>query len=62
MATAKVDVQKPFAYEEELRTKSERLAELNALLDMDKPENEIVDDERSEEEEELQRNNEEIDR
>lgn len=55
-------MQKPFAYEEELRTKSERLAELNALLDMDKPENEIVDDERSEEEEELQRNNEEIDR
>ena len=52
LATAKVDVQKPFAYEEEFKSKSERLAELNALLDIDKPENEIVDDERSDEEEE----------
>ena len=38
---------KPFPYEEDLTTKSARLAELNALLDMDRPENEIVDSDRS---------------
>ena len=32
-------------YEEDLAAKSTRLAELNALLDMDRPENEIVDSE-----------------
>ena len=42
---AKVAVDKPFPYEEDLTTKSARLAELNALLDMDRPENEIVDTE-----------------
>ena len=40
---AKAAVDKPFPYEEDLTTKSARLAELNALLDMDRPENEIVD-------------------
>ena len=40
---------KPFPFEEELATKSARLGELNAMLDMDKPENEIVDGERGEE-------------
>ena len=34
-------------YEEDLAAKSTRLAELNALLDMDRPENEIVDSDRS---------------
>ena len=43
METAKVEVQQPFAREEELRTKSVRLEELNALLNMDKKEPEIVD-------------------
>ena len=40
--TAKVEVQKPFAQEEELRTKTARLNELNALLDVDKRDNEFV--------------------
>ena len=40
---AKAAVDKPFPYEEDLTTNSTRLAELNALLDMDRPENEIVD-------------------
>ncbi len=40
---AKAAVDKPFPYEEDLTTKSARLAELNALLDMDRPDNEIVD-------------------
>lgn len=47
---AKVEVQKPFPQEEELKTKTERLNELNALLNLDKKENEIVDGERGEEE------------
>ena len=42
---AKAELNKPFPFEEELATKSARLGELNALLDMDKPENEIVDGE-----------------
>ena len=40
--TAKIDVQKPFNQEEELQTKTARLNELNALLNVDKRENEIV--------------------
>ena len=44
---AKAAVDKPFPYEEDLTTKSARLAELNALLDMDRPENKIVDNDRS---------------
>ena len=35
LAAAKEEVTKPFPQEEELRTKSERLAELNSLLNMD---------------------------
>ena len=42
---AKSAVDKPFPYEEDLTTKSARLAELNALLDMNRSENEIVDTE-----------------
>ena len=34
---------KPFPHEDELKTKSARLDELNILLNMDKRENEIVD-------------------
>ena len=44
---AEAAVDKPFPYEEDLTAKSARLAELNALLDMDRPENEIVDSDRS---------------
>ena len=40
--TAKQEIEKPFAKEEELRTKTARLDELNILLNMDKKENEIV--------------------
>ena len=47
---AKAEVQKPFSQEEELKTKSARLNELNAMLNLDKRENEIVDSERGEEE------------
>lgn len=50
LENAKVEVQKPFPQEEELKTKTERLNELNALLNLDKKENEIVDGERGEEE------------
>jgi hypothetical protein len=50
LENARVQVQKPFPQEEELQTKTERLNELNALLNLDKAENEIVDGERSEEE------------
>ena len=46
----KAEVQKPFPQEEELKAKSARLNELNAMLNLDKRENEIVDGERGEEE------------
>ena len=49
---AKAEVAKPFPDEATLEEKSRRLAELNAELDMDRRENEIVDgaEEQSEEE------------
>ena len=50
LENAKAEVQKPFPQEEELATKTARLNELNALLNLDKTENEIVDGERGEEE------------
>lgn len=50
LENAKAEVQKPFPQEEELKTKSARLNELNAMLNFDKRENEIVDGERGEEE------------
>jgi hypothetical protein len=40
--TAKQEIEKPFAKEEELRAKTARLDELNILLNMDKKEIEIV--------------------
>ncbi len=45
METAKEQVDVPFEKEQELQTKSARLAELNILLNMDKQENEMVDGE-----------------
>lgn len=45
LANAKQEVEKPFPKEEELRTKSARLDELNILLNMDKRDSEIVDGE-----------------
>ena len=50
MHTAEGSRQKPFSQEEELKAKSERLNELNAMLNLDKRENEIVDGERADEE------------
>jgi hypothetical protein len=46
LANAKVEVEKPFPQEDELKTKSARLDELNILLNLDKRENEIVDGEK----------------
>lgn len=50
LASAKADVEKPFPQEEELKTKSARLDELNILLNLDKRENEIVNGEPEEKE------------
>ena len=50
LANAKQEVEKPFPQEDELKTKSTRLDELNILLNMDKRENEIVDGELAEDE------------
>ena len=50
LETAKAELDKPFVHEEELKTKSARLAELNAMLDLNKKDNEIVDGDREEEE------------
>ena len=44
LETAKVEVLKPFPREEELQTKLARLEELNALLNMDKHEPEVIGD------------------
>ena len=46
LENAKAELDKPFVHEEELKTKSARLAELNAMLDLNKKDNEIVDGER----------------
>ena len=43
LKTAKVEVQKPFPREEELKTKTARLEELNSLLNLDHKESEIAD-------------------
>ncbi len=45
LASAKVEVERPFPQEDELKTKTARLDELNILLNMDKRENEILDGE-----------------
>jgi predicted RNase H-like nuclease (RuvC/YqgF family) len=45
MATAKEQAQLPFEKEQELKEKSARLTELNVLLNMDKRENETMDEE-----------------
>ncbi len=46
LETAKKDVEIPFPHEEELARKTARLAELDAMLNLDKPDNEIVDGDR----------------
>ena len=54
---AKAEIAKPFPREAELDEKCKRLVELNAELDMDKHENEIVDDAEEQSEEELDEKN-----
>ena len=44
LESAKEQVARPFPQEEELKTKSARLDELNIMLDMDKKDNEVLDD------------------
>ena len=60
--TAKVDVEKPFNQEEELKAKTARLNELNALLNVDKRENEIVGGEPDEGEEVAERKAKDLER
>ena len=43
MENAKAEVEKPFAQEQELAEKTARLAELDALLNIDKRENDVLD-------------------
>lgn len=50
LGNAKVEVEKPFPQEEELKRKMARLDELNISLNMDKRENEIVDGDREDDE------------
>lgn len=61
-ATAKIEVEKPFSKEEELKEKTARLDELNILLNLDKRENEIADDEPDEGEEAPERKSREQER
>ena len=58
MENAKAEVEKPFAQEDELRTKSARLAELDSMLNMDKRENDTLDAEPEQEEERTKRRSE----
>ena len=55
LETAKAEVQKPFPREAELNTKTERLEELNALLNMDNKAPEPVQEEKCKHKEELER-------
>ena len=57
LANAKQEVEKPFPQEDELKTKSARLDELNILLNMDKRDSEIVDGEPDEDALSLSRDN-----
>lgn len=55
LETAKVEVQKPFPREEELKAKTARLEELNALLNMDNKEPEPEQEEKIKHKENLER-------
>ena len=50
LETAKVEAQRPFPQEDELKEKQAQLDELNIELNMDKPDNAVIDDERSDDE------------
>ena len=45
LETAKIEVEKPFAFEDELKEKTERLNELNIELNLNEKENAVIDDE-----------------
>ena len=51
LETAKAEVQKPFAFEEELKEKSERLNALNIELNLDKKDPAVLDTEPEQENE-----------
>ena len=55
LETAKVEVQKPFAFEEELKEKSERLNTLNIELNLDKKDPAVLDAEPEQAEEQPER-------
>ena len=61
MENAKSEVEKPFAQEQELSEKTARLAELDALLNIDKRENDVLDAE-PEHQDELTQTREDIER
>ena len=50
LETAKSEAKRPFPQEEELKEKQAQLDQLNIELNMDKPDNAVIDDERSEDE------------
>ncbi|MDD4761187.1 MAG: helicase C-terminal domain-containing protein, partial [Bacteroidaceae bacterium] len=52
LESAKVEVEKPFAHEEELKKKTARLDELNSLLNMDEKDNELLGEVPGEDEQE----------
>ena len=55
LETAKTEVQKPFPREEELKAKTARLEELNALLNMDNKEPEPEQEEKIKHKKDLER-------
>ena len=59
---AKVEVKKPFAKEQELKEKTDRLNVLNGLLNVDKRDNELADDEPGEVEEAPERKEKDLER
>ena len=59
---AKVEVKKPFAKEQELKEKTDRLNVLNGLLNVDKRDNELADDEPGEVEETTERKEKDLER
>ena len=59
---AKEEVKKPFSKEQELKEKTDRLNVLNALLNVDKRDNELADDAPDEGEELLDRKPRDLDR
>ena len=62
LENAKIEVERPFAQDDELKTKSTRLDELNILLNMDQKDNELVDGEPDEVTDEPMQKNKEYER